>query len=218
MIVGVVIQARLDSSRLPQKSLKLLGSMTLIEWCRARCLCARKIDRVIVATTNRDIDTPLADKVAPDVFRGDFKDVIGRIVACAEEYGFDHIVRVSGDSPFIDPSVMDAMVSFHLEKGCDLTTNVMPRTFPPGCSIEIVKKDVLKDLSRLNLSDEEREHVTLGFYHRPHEYEILNYVNPEGDQSSYNYAMDTQEDFQRLATIAQTISIETSISTIIKMR
>jgi spore coat polysaccharide biosynthesis protein SpsF len=101
---GIILQARLGSSRLPRKALAAIAGQTILEHCLRRLMFAG-VAPVVLATTDRPEDQALA-AVAQDlgafVFRGDADDVLGRFVAAAEAFDFDHIVRATGDNPGVD--------------------------------------------------------------------------------------------------------------------
>ena len=127
MTTGLAIFARLDSRRLPGKALMPIAGRPLLGHVIDRARRARRVDRVIVATTDRPVDDPIAafaDGEGVSVFRGDAADVLGRAVACARAFRLATLVRISGDSPFIDPGLIDHMLEVHAADRPDATTNM----------------------------------------------------------------------------------------------
>lgn len=177
MTVGTVIFSRLDSQRLPGKALKPFAGRPLLGHVIDRALAAAKPDMVIVATTDRPTDDELAafaENQGAKVFRGSHLDVLGRALACAETFKLTVLGRISGDSPFIDPKLIDRMIVTHMEVGADVTTNLHPRTFPMGMSFEVIAIEALRKLASLSDEPTHREHVTTYIYQNPDQFCIHN--------------------------------------------
>lgn len=104
MNIGIIIQARMGSTRLPGKILKkFYGEDTLLEILLNNL---HKIGvKIIVATSvnenNDELEAFLKDK-GELVYRGSENDVLDRFVKAAEENGIDGIVRICSDNPFMD--------------------------------------------------------------------------------------------------------------------
>src|SRR3989338_1431126 len=111
--VGIVIQARMSSTRLPGKVMLPLSGREMLWHVVERCRKSRRADTVIVATSNDTSDDPLAawcQKNDIPVFREDLHNVLSRYFNCAKENELDVIVRVTSDCPLIDPSSIDEIV------------------------------------------------------------------------------------------------------------
>lgn len=168
--IGLVVFARLDSRRLPGKALRPLGGRPLLARVLARLERVATPTRLIVATSARSLDDPiaaLADQLGVACHRGPAEDVAGRALACAEAFGLDHLVRISGDSPLIAPDLVDQVLSRHLATGADLTANLHPRTHPPGLSVEVIARPALTRAVAAMDQREDREHVTPFLYRHP---------------------------------------------------
>lgn len=177
MTVGTVIFSRLDSKRLPGKALKPFAGRPLLGHVIDRALAAAKPDMVIVATTDRPTDDELAafaENQGVKVFRGSHLDVLGRALACAEAFKLTALGRISGDSPFIDPKLIDRMIVTHNEVGAEVTTNLHPRTFPMGMSFEVIAIEALRRLASLTDELVHREHVTTYIYENSEKFGIHN--------------------------------------------
>ncbi|MAN80505.1 MAG: spore coat protein [Magnetovibrio sp.] len=209
MTTGIVIFARLDSTRLPGKVLMPLAGVPMLDWTIRRCRAAST--PVMLATTDRTLDTPIADFAAAEnlpVFRGDTNDVLGRALGAARSFGLDILVRVSGDSPFIDPAVIAAVIQVHDRERPELTTNVFPRTFPPGISAEALPLATLERLNDEVPANHYREHVTLYAYETPDAFRIVNVpasgADYRGDgHAGLHLAVDTPADYARAEWIAR---------------
>lgn len=209
MSTGIVIFARLDSARLPGKVLIDLAGAPILDWTVRRCRAAGM--PVMLATTDRILDDPVAGFAAGaglEIYRGDTHDVLGRALAAAWAFGLETLIRVSGDSPFIDPAVVTAVARVHARECPDLTTNVFPRTFPPGISAEALPLATLERLDAEVADAGLREHVTLHIYEAPEAYRIVNVTanGPdyrEDGHAGLHLAVDTPADFARAEWIAR---------------
>ena len=167
---------------------------------------AKEIDDIIVCTSDRDVDDPIAQlaaKAGARVFRGDAEDVLGRALAAAK--GTQAVVRISGDSVFIDPRLVDWLIVKHRRLRPDLTTNVYPRTYPPGMSVEVISTTALLDAAQKATDPLDREHVTTYFYRNDDRYVIDNVASPEL-MTDVDLALDTSDDFAFQSRLAPLIS------------
>lgn len=206
MEIPALIFARMDSSRLPGKATKMLAGVPVLTRVIHRTRLAKEIDNVVVCTSDRGIDDPiveLATKAGASVFRGDADDVLGRALAAAD--GTQAVVRISGDSVFIDPRLVDWLIVKHRRLRPDLTTNVYPRTYPPGMSVEVISTAALSDADQKATDPSDREHVTTYFYRNDDRYVIDNVASPEL-MTDVDLALDTPEDFAFQSRLAPLIT------------
>jgi spore coat polysaccharide biosynthesis protein SpsF len=131
------------------------------------------------------------------VFRGSPENVAGRALACAEHHGFERFARLCGDSPFFDPEIVDRLVARHVSEGLDIATNVFPRTFPTGASVEVVATAALRRALAAMTDAAEREHMTQYFYRHPEEFSISNLAAADGRYAAIALAVDTPDDLAR---------------------
>ena len=173
-VSGVVV-ARLDSVRLPGKALIDVGGRRLIDYVLTRVQRVQGIDHLIVATTDRPLDDPLAEHCENQglrVFRGSVNDVCDRVLGAAESTKAEWIVRINGDSPLADPELIDQGIAARNDD-FDLVTNLAPRSFPYGISVEVVKTSALA-AAHPRMSESDREHVTAYLYSNHDPSRILN--------------------------------------------
>lgn len=175
--VGAVVLARMDSSRLPGKALIPVNGTPLIEAIYRRLLQTKSLNKIILATTSRDCDAPLAkhfEKMGGTVYYGsdaEVKNVTDRFVSAAKSESLRYALRVNGDSPFPDPTLIEEGLQLALKSGSDLTTNLIPRTFPYGIAVEWIKVEKLSQaLAQIQKSD--LEHVTSHIYKNPGDFTI----------------------------------------------
>lgn len=203
-----VVLSRYDSDRLPGKALLEINGRPLLGRVLDQLAFVGMLDRVVVATSDRSVDDVIVQFCITEginVFRGSYRDVLGRVVDCARLLGADRIVRISGDSPFIAPKWVSAAIEHSLIGQSELVTNVSPRTFPRGVSVEVLTIDALYRLDELAESEEDREHVTSFCYrHR----DLFTLDNLKADQAWYtsvSLVVDTPEDLARARWIAERV-------------
>lgn len=170
MKVGIVIQARMGSTRFPGKVLAELAGETVLDRVVARCRRATTVDAVIVATTRDPIDDVLVAhcrEAGIDVVRGSTDDVLGRYHAAADAHDLDVIVRVTADCPLVDPRVIDDVVTALLTSRRDYATNSMPMRLPHGLEVSAMTRSALERIAYEATSPVDREHVTRYARERP---------------------------------------------------
>ncbi len=191
-----ILQARFSSSRLPGKVLEdILGEPMIFRQIE-RALRSGRIEGLIVATSSDVSDDPLADmcrRKGIECFRGNLDDVLDRFYHSALQCGPDHIVRITGDCPLLDPDVMDRIIEKHFEDNFDYTSNTAPPTFPDGLDVEVFRFSALADAWREAKLPSEREHVTPYIRNNPDRYRMGNLLNGE-DLSSLRWTVDEKRD------------------------
>ena len=161
--VVVIIQARMNSSRLPGKvllPLPLNGTTTVLGHVVARAKTLAPSQWVVVATSTQTADDQLAAAALAlgiSVFRGDEQDVLGRFCGALAEHDADVAVRITADNPAIDPAFMLAAVAHHLATQADYT---LTTGLPLGTNIEVISATALRRTQAEATRPEEREHVT----------------------------------------------------------
>jgi spore coat polysaccharide biosynthesis protein SpsF len=202
--VGAIVQARMSSRRLPGKVMRPLHGRPMLAWTLGRLARAARLEGLVVATSAGADDDPVAalcrDLGVPCV-RGPLDDVAARFALALEATGWSAFARVSGDSPFIDPAIVDRAVDRFRAGAADVVTNVRPRTFPPGQSVEVVAADGFARMCADPLDAEEREHVTPRLYRRPDLFRIEN-LAADPPYPPLHMAVDTPEDWARAEACA----------------
>jgi spore coat polysaccharide biosynthesis protein SpsF len=201
--IGTAIFSRMDSNRLPGKALTDISGRPMLGRVIDQL---RKCDPLIVATSNRALDAPItnfAESEGVAMFRGSDTDVLARAADCARHFGLDALVRISGDSPFIDGALIEQMVEEHRREVPDITTNVFPRTLPPGMSVEVISTSVLHRLRGMTEDLDDHEHVTKYIYGNPEKFHIHPVTFDKGNYDKIHLAVDTQHDLDRAIWIAE---------------
>lgn len=123
--------------------------------------------------------------------------MVARFQAALKEYPCEWFVRVSGDSPMIDASLVQAMIGF-IESGYDVVSNVVRRTFPSGQSVECIRSDVFCALKSNDLTPDQREHVTGIFYDRRDFYRMRSVTCAEPKWAGVRMVVDSLDDLRAL--------------------
>ena len=159
-----IIQARLNSSRLPNKVLLPIGSNSVLGVIVNRLKKCKNLDDIIVATTKEKNDDKLVEackKLDVKVYRGEDLNVLSRFCGAAKYSDADIIVRFTADSPLIDPDLVDESIKNFNENKFDYYSNVIKRTYPDGLDFEIFTLEALKKADKECKTDWGREHVTV---------------------------------------------------------
>ena len=197
----------MGSTRLPGKSLLELSGKPVIQHVIERVKATSSIDKLVVATTNTHQDDRLASFVKQlgiPVFRGQKDDVLRRFAGAARRFGGNTIVRITGDDPLKDPSVIDLVVRRFLstKEEFDCVSNTITPTFPEGQDTEVLKSEALYKVDTLAKTAYDREHVTPYIYSHPESFRCLNVTN-DFDLSHYRWTLDTKQDLAFFTAVFQ---------------
>ena len=146
MKIYIGIQARMNSSRLPGKVLKNINGIPLIEYLLKRLRYLPNSYEIFILTSNNKTDEPIVNFCKNNkikFFRGSLTNVYSRYKEFLNKYSGQAVVRISADSPMIDHELIEKMISIFEESEFDILTNVFPRSFPSGQSIEIISTKAL---------------------------------------------------------------------------
>lgn len=203
MKIGAIIQARFSSKRLPGKVLKPVAEKPLLLYIIERLKRCTGIESIVIATSTEPSDDPISEFCAHEgipCVRGTLNDVAGRFNKVLDSYPWDAFIRVNGDSPLIDQDLIDNGIRRFCEGRYDLVTNVFPRSYPPGQSVEIVRSSTFRKTYPLMNKPEHLEHVTLFFYENAGKFSIANF-HSDRKYNNCHLAIDTPEDFLRFTFI-----------------
>jgi spore coat polysaccharide biosynthesis protein SpsF len=209
-MITAIIQARMGSTRLPGKVLKMLAGQPMIAHVIQRTRAACKLDQVVLATTQDASDDPLAEFAASlgvVVFRGSVDDVLDRYYQAAKSSGATTVIRITGDCPVIDPAVIDATVGLFQSGDYDYVSNFIHRTYPDGLDTEVMRFSALETAWQEAALKSEREHVTPYLYKHPEKFQQVGLVQPI-DLSAYRWTVDEPRDFEFITAIYDALYTE----------
>lgn len=204
--LGVILQARMASQRLPGKALLDLAGIPLIGHALARAERAQLSATFAVATTENAEDDAIeafCRSLGVTCYRGSEQDVMLRFYLCAKIYGFEQILRLTGDNPFIFEDGLQALVSAFQGRNYDYANNLAG--LPKGCGAEIFTLEALEASIQQTTQPDHREHVTLHFRQQPETYKILLLENQNSavQKPEVNLSIDTFDDLDRARFLLQ---------------
>jgi len=206
-VILAILQARMSSSRLPGKVLLPLAGAPMLARQIERLRRAETPERLIVATSDQPEDLPiakLANELGLEAFRGSLNDVLDRFYHAALPHRPDWIVRVTGDCPLADWTVIDACVRFALDGGYDYASNTLEPSWPDGLDVEVARFAALETAWQEARSPVEREHVMPFITRRPERFRLGSLRNDE-DLSALRWTVDEPADYRFVAQVYETL-------------
>jgi glutamate-1-semialdehyde 2,1-aminomutase len=202
MNVLAIVQARMGSTRLPNKVMRPLQGVPMIEVLLHRLAGAKRVTQIMVATSEDPRNRPLVEHVRAlgyPVFAGSENDVLDRFHQAASLHRPDVVVRITGDCPLVDPQLVDAVIGRFQQSAVDYCSNIEPPSFPDGLDIEVFTFAALERAAREAVKPFEREHVTPYLRQAP-VFRRANYDNPQ-DLSAQRWTVDEASDFTVIENI-----------------
>ncbi|PIR06977.1 MAG: hypothetical protein COV55_00950 [Candidatus Komeilibacteria bacterium CG11_big_fil_rev_8_21_14_0_20_36_20] len=205
MIVAI-IQARMSAERLPNKVIADIAGKPMIWHVVNRVKSTSKIDKVILATSDKLIDQKLvevASQIGIDVYTGSESDVLDRYYQAAKKYKTDIIVRITGDCPLIDPNIIDKTIEYFLKNNFDYvstahTNKSMDSAYPDGLDTEVFNFSSLEKAWKEAKLKSEREHVTPYIWNNSQIFKINTFQGDDCDQdySQMRWTVDEERDLK----------------------
>lgn len=173
---GIIIQARMGSSRLYGKVMKDICGFPMIYHIIKRLSYVKNIKYIIVATTYKKEDDVIYEYCIKNnihCYRGSSKNVLERFYKCASKYHLDIITRITGDCPLICPHLVESNIALYINSDYDCISPRSADGLIRGLDNETFSFDVLNSVYKANLTDEEKEHVTLYIYNNADKYAVF---------------------------------------------
>lgn len=207
-MIGCIIQARMNSTRLPGKVLMNIdGKFPALFYTVEQLKNSKLLEKIVIATSSNQEDNDIEKfcrKYNIKCFRGSLENVLDRYYQCAKEFGITTIVRIPADKPLIDPEIVDEVIQKFKENSFDCVTNFQPSTIPSGTEVEIFSFSALETVWKNASSAFDKEHVTPYIYKNKEQFKIFNVVNKE-DLSNFRWALDYKEDLELIRKIVMKI-------------
>ncbi|MFT5167215.1 MAG: spore coat polysaccharide biosynthesis protein SpsF [Saprospiraceae bacterium] len=199
MKAGLIL-ARTDSNRLPNKALRNLGGKKLIQWSIDGILLTEDIVPILV-TTDRKMDDPLIEIAQENnilFYRGSLENIAERVLGCLDHFEIEYFARINGDCPFMNCALLEeGFASISTSNDYDFVTNLIPRAFPYGMSIEILRSSFFTDHYQ-HLIPDFQEHITSWFYEHIDQFRVSKMQYPFGNDHDIRVVVDTPEDLNSL--------------------
>jgi len=203
MKVGVIIQARISSSRFPAKVMRHIRGKPLLGYLLESVQQCDELSDIVVATSEREGDVIIEEychEQGVRCHRGSLPNVASRFRDLAEENDWDAFVRISGDSPLLDHRLITNAIRIFEKRTCDMVTNVFPRSFPGGQSVELIRSETFLNGYKAMRSETDLEHVTPYFYRKQMPLKIVNF-KASTDLTDIHLAVDLPSDFVLVETL-----------------
>ncbi|OHB19553.1 MAG: hypothetical protein A2854_00725 [Parcubacteria group bacterium RIFCSPHIGHO2_01_FULL_56_18] len=207
MKIIATIQVRMGSGRLPGKTMRMIQGKPLLQYLLDRVGRAKHLSGMVVATPEspeNDIIEKFCSSYGVPCFRGAEDDVTGRMVSALESQGADVGVEAYGDSPLLDPKIIDTCIEAYLKGGFDWVGNSRQESFPSGMYVEVFSSRALRNSAERTQDLAFREHGTLFLRRHPALYKLKD-IEATGTllRPDIHLDVDTEED---LAVITAIIS------------
>lgn len=194
----IILQARMNSSRLPGKVMQPISGTPIIGILLKRIKKAG-LPVILATSTNKENDTlcEYAKQQGITVFRGSENNVLERYYLAAKKVNAKTIVRITGDNPLLDGYFLKEQVEiYHKNKNeRKYLSTGLSQTYPLGMSVEIFGFNLLEEAYNNAELPGELEHVTPYMHqNKPGNIEI---ISPVMESSKYHYRLtvDTNDDF-----------------------
>ena len=154
MKVGYLVTGRLKSTRLPRKLIIEVKDKPVIVYMLDRLKLAKRIDQIVICTSDLEQDKPLGDiarENGVECYFGDPEDVLARLLGAANKYGFDYILNITADCPLVDPVYADEIVELFLKTDADL---IRQFELPHGVFSYGIKVDALRKVVEIKKSQD----------------------------------------------------------------
>ena len=199
----------MSSTRLPGKVLLPLAGKPMIHHIVDRAKLCTNVGKIVVATSVENSDNPLVEYCREnniDYYRGSLNNVYLRFVKVIKKNKASSFIRITADSPFIDPSLIDYGIKLYNSGKYDMVTNTFQRSFPKGQSFSIHNSNKFVNNLKNIKSKNHKEHITPFFYVNSKKFKIKN-IFYNSNQSLLNMSVDTKDDLKKARKIEKKLKI-----------
>lgn len=198
-----IIVARTSSARLPGKVLRDVCGRPMLGLLIDRLRHCSEVGAMCLATSEDPSDDALVEFAVSNglqYYRGSLLDVAHRVAQAAKMMKAEKFFRINGDSPLLATEFFATALQLHESESADLVTNIYPRSFPKGASVELLSAYAFMDAQKSMVEAADKEHVTRYFYMNPDGFKIRNFAI-EPAVNDVSLATDDQPDFERLQRV-----------------
>ena len=217
--IDIIVEARMSSSRLPEKILLNVLYKPLLELMIERLNIIDLVDNIIIATTKNpkdDVIVSLCEELNTPFFRGSENDVLGRVLQAAQKYETDIIVEITSDNPLVDPELCKYVIEEFLNKmdEFDFVSNDMgcyssdyEITYPLGlCNTKIFKTSLLEEVEKSTTNPVDREHVVNYIINNPDKYKLYNVeASGEYQRTDMRFTLDYPQDYEVIRSVFEAL-------------
>ena len=216
-MITAIIQARMGSNRLPGKVMKNIEGKPMLYYVIRQTLASKLVDKVVIATSVSSKDKIIVNyckKNKIDYYRGSINDVLDRFYKCTKKFQCDPVIRISADSPLIDPTIIDRVLHKFLNNSYDYVSNNIEKSnhnwidsscnFPVGTVVEVSTFNALESAWKKAKNQFEREHVFPYIQSHPEIFKISN-VKSRKELSHIRITVDKNNDLKFVREIYKRI-------------
>lgn len=207
MKTGIIVQARMGSTRLPGKVMIDLFGKPVIQHLIERLAQCNRVDDIIIATTTSHQDDFIVKQAqfnSIKYFRGSEENVLSRYYNAAKVNNLDTIIRITSDCPLADPFIIDNLLGFFQGNDLEVVTNagidLKQRTYPRGLDTEVFSFAVLEEAFLKATKEYQKEHVTPFIYENSNS---VYYYKNDINYANYRWTLDTPEDLEFIRAVYQ---------------
>ena len=202
---GAIVEARMGSTRLPGKVMMKVKNVPMISLLIDRLKQVKKINKIIVATTNSSNDDSfckyLRDKKI-NFFRGSEDNVMKRVIDASKKYKIKNIIQITGDCPLVDPEIVSQALNTFEKNNFDFVSNSTYRSYPDGMDVCIFSSKNLNKSYKLTNSKYDQEHVSLFMKRKKRIFSQCNIVAPENlNYPNLGLTLDEKKDYDLIKII-----------------
>lgn len=206
MKVVAVIQARMQSTRLPGKVMMELDGMPVLRWVYNAAFFAPGVDEVWVATSTEKADDVIESYCKEkeiNYVRGSESDVLSRFMLVAERAKADVLIRLTGDCPLHDPDVIGAVIRLYKNSGVEYASNIDPPTWPDGLDVEIFSRNALEHADAYATRRSDRDCVTRYIARNRETFGHATLICPIPGLVTERWVLDTENDLKFCQLVAE---------------
>tara|TARA_B100000989_G_scaffold296942_1_gene281336 strand:+ start:7925 stop:8620 length:696 start_codon:yes stop_codon:yes gene_type:complete len=214
--IVAVVQARMQSVRLPKKSLLKLKGYPIIYWVNNGLIQSKLINKIIYAIPNNSSDDILEkyiNKLGQNVYRGDNDNLLNRIYQASVIHDARYIIRVCADNPFVSGKEIDNLIRFYIKNSYDYVYNHIPtnNNFPNGLGAEMVNIELLTKLVKIVKEKDHKEHVFNFLWDNKEIFKIgtFNSLNKNISYPDLKLDIDTKKDLDFFNNLDLNIKMKT---------
>lgn len=202
--IGLIIQARLGSTRLPQKVLRpvLNKEPMILHLVNRLKRCGYPLYLAVPSGEAKHFSFLENDII---LFEGNEDDVLSRYYECAKRFDIQTVVRATADNPLASEFCLQYGLEKHFESNAEIS---FVKDIPYGAGVENICFEALEKMHFFAKEKDEREHATTYAYRREKEFHIERFEAPEGYKNSLRVTVDTLEDFLRYEKWVQDFGLE----------
>lgn len=202
MKIGIIVQARIDSTRFPKKILqKIYGNLTVLDFLLQRIRSTNCSEFILaVPYKEKKYFKNIANRNNFKIFLGPEKNVLKRFYKAATNFKLDIVVRITSDSPLISAKILNQSIREFQSKKVDYLSNIIRPSYPLGIHIEIFNYISLKKTYLNSKKIDEFEHVTPYIYNNPKIFKIYNKAL-KNKLNKFRLTIDYREDLKLLKKV-----------------